>query len=202
MRALRITRQVARRGPERLSDTLRLLLMILVVMFFGFAMHGGVFALYLRTEGDLDDGPVLVALMLGALVTSLTIPRASVWLQTIPAVQAQTVAGAVRVVLYAGFALLALEAAAAWSLVGVGVLYLLSQTAFGIVVPANVARVAQLAPESRRGEVTGYASAAVALGVILGTTTAGLVADSAGFPVVFGIAAGATLVSSILLLRW
>ena len=200
---LRILRLSPRPAAEnQLSDSLRLLLVIMVVLFLGFSLHAGVFSLYLRIEAGLTDGAVLGIILAGSLMTSMAVPRAGAWLDAIPAVQLQSAAVAIRAVCYAGFAVLSLEASAGWSIAAVGVTYLLSQTAWGILVPANATRIAELAPSVRRGEVTAYFNAAAAVGVVVGSTIGGVVAENVGFPALFAASAGVTILATFLLLRW
>lgn len=191
-------------GPAatRLSDSLRLLLVAVFVLFLGFALHSGVFAVYLRAEADLPDGAIMAVLLGGAFTTAVAMHRVSGWLRTLPAAPVQVAAGTVRAVIFAGYAALALEPGAAWSIAAVIALFFVSQTAWGALVPANTARVSALAPPARRGEVVAYFSAAAAGGAVVGATIAGTVADSVGFEVSFAAAAVVTGLASVLLGRW
>lgn len=183
-------------------DTLRLLLINLVVLHLGFALHSGIFAVYLHKEGGLASGAVAAILLGGSVMTNLTIPRVSEWLQTIPAVQVQAGAAGARAVLFGGYAALALAADAPWSLAGVALLYLLGQMCWGAVLPANTVRVSTLAPPGRQARAMSLFSGATGSGTVIGTTLAGTLAASVGFPVTFAAAAGVTLVAVALLLRW
>lgn len=193
-----------RREPSEAGfpDTLRLLLINLVVLHLGFALHSGVFAVYLRKEAGLASGGVAAILLAGSVMTNLTIPRVSEWLQTIPAVQVQAGAALARAAIFGGYAALALAADASWSLAGVAVLYLFGQMCWGAVVPANTVRVSTLAPPRRRAQAMSLFSGATASGTVIGTSIAGSLAATGGFPVTFAAAASVTLLAMAFLLRW
>jgi hypothetical protein len=198
----RVLRTGAPRRAAGLPDSLRLMFASLAVLHLGFAVHSGVFAVYLRGEAGLSNALVVGVLLGGAVMTDFTISRVGRWLETIPAVQVQVAASALRAAIFLLFGLLAFAPAEAWSLAGVTLLYLLGQMCWGGIVPAHARRLADLAPESRRAEVMALHGAATGAGGVLGAALAGAVAAGLGFPITFALAAVLTVLGAVLLLRW
>lgn len=188
-------------GSAALPDALKLMLTNLAILYMGFALHGSVFAVYLSSEAGLSAGFVLGLFTVGAFLANVTILRVNSWLTVVPPVQVQAGVGVVRVVLFAGFAALAFASGAAWSIVLVLVLFLVSQVSWGAIIPANTARVTDLAPNSRRAEVMSYYNAALSAGLVMGALAAGPLA-AIDYAFAFGAAAVATALSVVLLLRW
>jgi len=178
---LRLARPGMAAARARLSDSLRLMFLSLFVLHLGFAMHGGIFALYLRQEAQLANGAVVGVLLAGAVMTDFTVGRVSRWLESVPAVQLQVSASAVRAGLYVAFALLAIRPLAAWSIAAIVAAYLVNQMAWGIIVLAHVRRLADLAPPARRAVVMAYHGASTGGGAVIGVAVAGAIAGASGF---------------------
>lgn len=68
--------------------------------------------------------------------------------------------------------------------------------------PAQATRAAALGPPERSAEVMTLNSAATGAGTVLGATAAGVMAESAGFPATFALAALLTAFGVALVLRW
>jgi predicted MFS family arabinose efflux permease len=158
--------------------------------------------LFMRQELGLADGAIVSILLMGSVLTNVAVNRVSGWLDSIPSVQVQVGAGAVRTALFVCYALLALVAGAGWTVVVLIPLFALSQLTWGAIVPANTRRFADLAPPSRRGEVAALQSASIGLGVVLGAALGGMVAESVGFSAMFALSGALALAGTLLLLRW
>ena len=194
----------ARPAPasERLPDSLLLMLVSLMILHAGFGMQGNLLGLFMREEMSLADGAVISILLVGSVLTNVSVNRVSRWLDSIPAVQIQIGAAAGRSVMFLGFAAIALIAGPVWTVALLIPVYALSQLSWGAIVPANTRRFADLAPASRRGEVAALQSASIGLGIVAGAAVGGVVAESIGFAAMFGLSALLSLAGTALLMRW
>jgi MFS family permease len=196
------TRRQSDAASDPLPESLTLMLVSLAVLHAGFAMQGNLMGLYLREEANLEDGAIVAIFLLGSALTNVAVDRVGVWLDRIPAVQVQVTTGAVRTVVFAIYAGLAVVADANWSLIALVFLFCISQLSWGAIVSANSRRFADLSPPSRRGEVAALQSGFVGSGIVAGAALGGAIAGAIGFPAMFATSALLALAGTVLLLRW
>jgi MFS family permease len=199
--------RVLRVGPatvqgDRLPDSLRLMLVSLAILHTGYALQGSLIAIYLSDAAGLAGGATIAILLGGAVMSAFAATRVASWLETVPAVQIQLSAATVRVVSFAGFGLLAFAPDALGSIAVFGVVFLLSQLAWGAVIVANSQRFADLAPASRRAEVVALQNVSTGAGGVLGAALGAGVAQEVGFAEAFLVSAVLSAVGAYLLSRW
>jgi len=189
-------------GPRPLPDELRLFFVTQVVLHAGYALYGSILAIYLREEAGLNMALVMSLFAAGGITTNLALLRTGRWLVTVPAVQILAASASARVVLFLGFAIIALAPTAGWSLTALLPLYLLTQAVWGLILASGVAHVAELAPARGKARTMSSYGAASSTGVIIGTMAAGAIAGSFGFVALFASASAVVLVGLVLLMRW
>lgn len=189
-------------GGDRLPDSLRLMLVSLAILHGGYALQGSLIAIYLSEAAGLAGGPAIAILLAGAVMSAFAAARVAGWLDTVPAVQVQLGAAAVRFITFAGFGLTALAPAAFGSIALFTILFLVSQLGWGAVIVANSQRFADLAPASRRAEVVALQNVSTGIGGVVGAALGAGIAQEVGFAEAFFVSAVVAAVGAYLLSRW
>jgi MFS family permease len=129
-------------------------------------------------------GAAIAVRLLGGRFIDATGPRRII----APALGLQAVGNVVLVFLGSSFTL--------------GLAGFLGGVAHGFLYPAFSVLVVELVPAEHRGKMVGAFSSVVGLGATLGALTLGVVAQAWGYPVIFSVAAIATLVGLAIFVLW